>query len=361
MASAAPTRPFLVAMVKAVITASAIIVLFSQIDFSFFASHRHKLGALTLAASLALLASQTLLIAGLRLKLVLDALKQRRRLGETCQVALGGFFFEQVAFGFVGGDAMRLWLLHQTDVPLRSAIQAIAIDRCLGLFGLFLLALVGLPGLVALLTGYHWQVVAVTGMCIAAVAGPLALLLMMRLARRWASVPFVAEVIALVSAVVRGGGIRRRLLAAFVLASLTHCMNVFVFFLIGRDLGIDLSLGHWFLIVPPALLISMLPISAGGWGLREASFVLGLASFGIRPEEAILPPIIFGLGVLVAALPGGVVWLTSRKRASRDASSPIGRGEERAGDIDDNAPDPASGRAEAERASGYGQELARLS
>jgi hypothetical protein len=94
--------------------------------------------------------------------------------------------------------------------------------------------------------------------------------------------------------------------------------------------------------------------------LREASFVLGLASFGIRPEEAILPPIIFGLGVLVAALPGGVIWLANRKRASRDAAAPIGRGEEHAGDIDDNAPDPASGRAEAERASGYGQELARL-
>jgi uncharacterized membrane protein YbhN (UPF0104 family) len=360
MASAAPTRPFLVAIVKALITISAIIILFSQIDFSFLASHRHKLGALTLAASLALLASQTILIAGLRLKLVLDALKQRRRLGETCQVALGGFFFEQVAFGFVGGDAMRLWLLHQTDVPLRSAIQAIAIDRCLGLFGLFLLAFVGLPGLVALLTGYDWQVVAVAGICIAAVVSALALVIMMRLARRWASVPFVAEVIALVSAVVRGGGIRRRLLAAFVLALLTHCMNVFVFFLIGRDLGIDLSLGHWFLIVPPALLISMLPISAGGWGLREASFVLGLASFGIRPEEAILPPIIFGLGVLVAALPGGVVWLANRKR-SRDAAAPDMGGEARAGDIDDNAPDPASGRTEAEGASGYGQELARLS
>jgi uncharacterized membrane protein YbhN (UPF0104 family) len=342
MTSSAAARPFLVAIVKAGITISAIVILVSQIDFSFLASHRHKLGAGTLAASLGLLASQTIVIAGLRLKLVLDALKQRRRLGETCQVALGGFFFEQVAFGFVGGDAMRLWLLHQTDVPLRSAIQAIVIDRFLGLFGLFLLALVGLPGLVALLTGYHWQVVAVTGLCIAAVAGALALVIMMRLARRWASIPFVAEVIAVISAVVRGGGIRRRLLAVFVLALLTHCMNVLVFFLIGRDLGIDLSLGHWFLIVPPALLISMLPISAGGWGLREASFVLGLASFGIRPEEAILPPVIFGLGVLAAALPGGVVWLTNRKRASHDAAAPVAREQARASNIDDNASDPAS-------------------
>src|SRR5262249_53420260 len=107
------------------------------------------------------------------------------------------------------------------------------------------------------------------------------------------------------------------------LASATHFMNVFVFFLIGRDLGMGLGLGSWFLIAPPALLISMLPISAGGWGIREASFVFGLASFGIRPEESISPPVAFGLGVLVVTWPGGIIWLANRasRRATGGASA----------------------------------------
>jgi len=359
MTSANPARALLIAAGKLAVTFLAVSIVVSHIDFSFFTSHQHKLSAFAVVASLVVLASQTSLIAGLRLKLVLDGLKQRRRLGETVQVALSGFFFEQVAFGFVGGDAMRLWLLHQMEVPLRSAVQAIVIDRCLGLFGLFLLALAGLPSLVSLLTGYDWQIVAIAGASLIAVASAVMIPALVYLARRFRHVPFVAEVAALVSAVIRGGGIRRRLLAAFTLAVLTHVMNVFVFFWIGRDLGIDLGLRHWFLIVPSALLISMLPISAGGWGLREASFVVALATFAVRPEEAILPSVLFGLGVLIVTLPGGVVWLVNRNRTSAKAKASMAH-EVRGGEGESDAAG-AAGRSAAERGGGYGQELVRLS
>jgi len=361
MSSASPARTLLIAAGKLAVTCLAISIVVSQIDFSVFASHRNKLSTFTLVALLVVLASQTSFIAGLRLKLVLDGLKQRRRVRETIQVALSGFFFEQVAFGFVGGDAMRLWLLHQMDVPLRSAVQAIAIDRCLGLVGLFLLALVGLPSLGALLTGYDWQAVVIGGISLISVAGMIAVLGLVYLARRFRHVPFVAEVTALVSAVIRGGGIRRRLLAVFLLATLTQAMNVFVFFLIGRDLGIDLSLRHWFLIVPSALLISMLPISAGGWGLREAGFVVALATFGIRPEEALLPPVIFGLGVLVVTLPGGVIWLANRKRKAAAGATPATPHEIRGDEGRDHVAEPASGLAAAGRTDGYSHELVGLS
>src|SRR5215510_10145099 len=268
MSSATPARTLVIAAGKLAVTFLAILIVVSQIDFSFFASHWNKLSIFTVVALLVVLASQTSFIAGLRLKLVLDGLKQRRRVRETIQVALSGFFFEQVAFGFVGGDAMRLWLLHQMDVPLRSAIQAIAVDRCLGLFGLFLLALAGLPSLGVLLTGHDWQVVVIAGIS---------------------------------------------------------------------------------------------PISAGGWGLREAGFVVALATFGIRPEEAILPPVIFGLGVLIVTLPGGVIWLANRKRKAATGATPTAHHEIRGGEGRDHAAGPACGRAAADRTDGYSHELVRLS
>src|SRR2546427_11047525 len=151
------TRAVLIAIGKALITISAIAIIVSQVDFAFLLSHWHKLGAFTLAASVILLASQTSLIAGLRLKFVLEALGRNRRLSETVQVALSGFFFEQVAFGFVGGDAMRLWLLHRTDMPWRTAVQALVIDRCCRSVGPFLPALDGLSGLIGAPTGDDWR------------------------------------------------------------------------------------------------------------------------------------------------------------------------------------------------------------
>jgi uncharacterized membrane protein YbhN (UPF0104 family) len=251
-----------------------------------------------------------------------------------------------VVFGFVGGDAMRLWLLHRMDMPLRTALQAIVIDRCLGLIGHFLLALVGLPGLIGLLTGYDWRVIVTVGTVTVLPVGAAAAFLLVYFAKQRRP-PFVGEIAGLASTAVHNPEVRKCLLWAFALATLTHFMNVFIFFLIGRDLAMGLSMGHWFLIVPSALLISMLPISAGGWGIREGSFVIVLASFGIRPEEAIIPPVIFGLGVLAVTLPGGVIWLANRKRAAGTDDGAFTSGGQAFTSVGANkARAPASGSAE---------------
>jgi glycosyltransferase 2 family protein len=355
MAHRPSARALLTMIGKAAITIAAIVLILSQVDLTFLVQHGRELSAFTLVASLVLLAAETTLIAGLRLKLVLDALGQNRRLEETSQVALSGFFFEQVAFGFVGGDAIRLWLLHKADVPLRRALQVIVTDRFLGSVALLLLALVGLPGLIVLLTGYDWQFVLLAGAGAGSVAATLAIVVIAYLARN-ARVPFVAEIVRLAVAAIQRPDVRGRLLSAFLLALVAQSMNVFIFFLFGRDLAMGLGLGHWFLIVPPALLISMLPISAGGWGLREASFVVALAGFAIRPEEAIIPPILFGLGVLVVTLPGGIVWLMNRKRASRKAAaSAPSIGDASTSDVgaDTSAAVPAPLTAEGERTKRY--------
>src|SRR5215216_2802527 len=254
MAHRLSARALCTTISKAAISIAAIAVILSQIDFTFLFSHVRNLNAFTLAVSLVLLAAQTSVMAGLRLKLVLEALGRNRRLEETCQVALSGFFFEQVAFGFVGGDAMRLWLLHRTDLPLRTALEAIVIDRFLGSMGLLLLALIGLPGLIVLLTGHDWRSVVLAGAAAGAVAGIVTIFVVLRLAKE-ARAPFLAEMVNLAMAAIHKPEVRRRLLSAFGLAVVAQTMNVFIFFLLGRDLAMSLDLDHWFLIVPPALLI----------------------------------------------------------------------------------------------------------
>jgi uncharacterized membrane protein YbhN (UPF0104 family) len=331
-------RTLVISIGKATITVLAIAIIIWQVDFKFLFSHARKLSALTLAICLILLASQTIVIAGLRLKLVLEALGRTRSLGETSRVALSGFFFEQVALGFVGGDAMRIWLLHRSKVPVRTALQAIVIDRCLGSISLLLLALVGLPGLMGLLTGRDWHAIVIAAAILAPIAGALAISLVPRVAKRLRT-PFLVEMASLAAAAIYKPAVRRRLLAASGLAAVAQTMNVFIFFLLGWDLLMNLNLGQWFLIVPPALLISMLPISVGGWGIREACFVVALAGFGIRPDEAIIPPVIFGLGILVVTLPGGIIWLANRRGVSREADgSGILAAQATSGDTAGNGP-----------------------
>ena len=55
--------------------------------------------------------------------------------------------------------------------------------------------------------------------------------------------------------------------------------------------------------------MAMLPISFGGWGVREIAFVYLLGAAGVSAEAALSLSIAFGLlRVLVGAI-GGLTWL----------------------------------------------------
>ena len=81
---------------------------------------------------------------------------------------------------------------------------------------------------------------------------------------------------------------------------------------IGQPLG-------WGLLtaIPLVLLAMAIPLSVGGWGLREVSATAVLAFLGWAPEEALALSAVYGLSVLIGALPGALVLLI---RASEPAS-----------------------------------------
>jgi uncharacterized membrane protein YbhN (UPF0104 family) len=65
-------------------------------------------------------------------------------------------------------------------------------------------------------------------------------------------------------------------------------------------------------MVPLAGLIMVIPISIAGWGVREGVMVVGFGYLGVAPEAALALSILYGLLMLVVALPGGIVWALKR-------------------------------------------------
>ena len=110
-----------------------------------------------------------------------------------------------------------------------------------------------------------------------------------------------------------------------------------VVFLIARALGADIGLGRTVTLFTPAMLLSMVPISFGGWGVREAAMMWLFSGAGIAPGTALSISIVFGLVTTAAGLLGGVFWLVDWLRpthaggvrgdtigaASRDPAYPL--------------------------------------
>jgi uncharacterized membrane protein YbhN (UPF0104 family) len=81
---------------------------------------------------------------------------------------------------------------------------------------------------------------------------------------------------------------------------------------IGLRIDID---PMWFLIfIPVITLISMIPISLNGMGLREYAFMSLFGAIGVDRESCIALGLLSSIVTILSSLPGGVVYIFFRNR-----------------------------------------------
>jgi uncharacterized membrane protein YbhN (UPF0104 family) len=73
-------------------------------------------------------------------------------------------------------------------------------------------------------------------------------------------------------------------------------------------------------LVPPVMLITMLPISIAGWGVREASMGLVFGAAGLPTSEGVNVSLLFGAVYFIVGAFGGLVWIFSAEKAAQGAT-----------------------------------------
>jgi uncharacterized membrane protein YbhN (UPF0104 family) len=76
---------------------------------------------------------------------------------------------------------------------------------------------------------------------------------------------------------------------------LVQLFSVALFFVLGRAVGVQLAFLDCLLLVPPALLLSALPVSLAGWGVREGTLAGMFALVGAAPADIVAVSIAYGL------------------------------------------------------------------
>jgi hypothetical protein len=84
---------------------------------------------------------------------------------------------------------------------------------------------------------------------------------------------------------------------------------ILALWLVARAIDLDVSYSVLAVVLPPVLIVSALPISIAGYGVREASFVVLLGDVGIGSTDATLLSLIGGVAFALASLPGGLLLL----------------------------------------------------
>jgi uncharacterized protein (TIRG00374 family) len=73
---------------------------------------------------------------------------------------------------------------------------------------------------------------------------------------------------------------------------------------------------HFWLFFPYfllALTISTIPLSIGGWGVRETAMMSLFYFINVDAEVALVFSILYGLTMVCVGIPGGILWLFKTK------------------------------------------------
>lgn len=263
------------------------------------------------AAAAVLLLAGILAVSGFRWWLVGRAIGAPLPLRDCLALMFIGGFFTQVLPTSVGGDAVRSLLAARRGLSYGKAFGGVLLERAGGLLALVLMAAGGVLWL-----GDRLQPAALGGVLLLALPVLLAVLaLLCRL--DWLPLPATLAHRARPLAVLAADA-RRVLLAPataialLLLSAVAQLLTVGAVFLLAAGLGLPLSFTDSLALVPGIVLIGFFPLSFAGWGVREGAAVLLLGVVGLSADAALAVSVLFGLGLLAAALPGCLLWLKSR-------------------------------------------------
>ena len=313
------------------ITVSLIAVICTKIDFSVLTRHLDGKGAIYFVLGTLLLALNDIVVSA-RWWFILRRLNVRAiSLGYAMVTTYAAVFMGQVAPGAIGVDAVRAWLCHKQGIKLRTILLSLVTDRLLALLGFVVVAATAWYGQFGMVDWSRGSPIAVLAiLAVLAMAGVLWLMpvLASSLAQRWQRLHVVNSL----AAIFRFTVLSRAGVIGIALSCVVVALTVNGVMLFGLGLGVGIPPSVAFLVVPVAVIFSSLPISIGGWGVREASLSYGLTLFGKAPADAGMVGLAFGIGLLLSSLPGGfaVVALGGSVRATSRFN--------RTGEIDTKAP-----------------------
>lgn len=307
--------------IKTIITFSLLGWLLHRIDVAPILDRFGRLDtALTAIATIVMFAQ--LVLTGWRWSLVGSRIGAPLRGAAILRLTLIGQFFNQTLPSAIGGDAVRAWLAAREGVPLGKAVGGVFADRVVAL--LILVALVGVtlplfyarvpdPGLRSGVTA----LVIGTGVAVAVFLAfgtrILAPLLRYRFIRP------LAQLADDLLQVLTGSS---RTVAIIAISIIVHLGVIGSVWLIARALALAVSPVDCLVLVPPIVLVTTLPVSIAGWGVRESATVIGFGFLGVGASDALALSVLFGLVQIAIGLPGGVVWLARRRSPAPSDAAP---------------------------------------
>lgn len=257
-------------------------------------------------------------LSSLRWRLLMPKPLESKRLFSLYMI---GSFFNTCMPGIIGGDAIKAYYLHNelkysrhvmsnedraNTIPDSTiAIASVFMDRYVGLFSLMIIGMIALPYTIKYLSDARlkWFLPAAFAVLISGST----VILRFRIGKGIKFLSAIYEYFKFYSSK------KDILFKAFLYSLVIQFTGIFSVYGLSYGLSMGLSFLSLLIFVPIIILISTIPVSISGIGIREGAFALLLGQIGVPSATAVSLSLIWFLSSAFASILGLIEYIRYKK------------------------------------------------
>jgi len=263
------------------------------------------------------------ILLALRWRVILRNFESNISFYDIIKVSFIGIAINNVLPGSIGGDFVRGAYIIKKGVSLKDSISSLVADRVLGLFIVLVFACTFLFFYGNKHPSLHHMNMIVIFMILALLSiifffkTHIFMSLIKKVLNKILSSSFYNKTVSMIDDLYQYQISKHIVFKVFLITIAAMFLEVLVFWFASKSLGMDYSFYIFIISVPLIVIISALPISLGGFLVRESSGLFLLNMLGIEMIHASSIVILFIPILLFSSIPGVYFYLIISDRAKR--------------------------------------------
>jgi uncharacterized protein (TIRG00374 family) len=307
--------------IKIAITALLFYYIFKNVDFEIFgATLRNASPGILIAAFLILWLGHYICI--FRWRLLMKPLMPVHSLNRLFGIYCIGIFFNLTFPTIIGGDVVKIYYVGKHSDSYSQSFASTFLDRDIGMLAMLVIALFGIilypvsvPGIpVSLVIWGVFALFVLGNLCLFTprfhriLKQLLNRLRMGRIEKKADRVTGAFQII---------GKHKSVLLSSLLISFVNQFLYISSVWVTALGLRLEIPFYYFLVFVPVITLISMIPVSLNGMGLREYAFMSLFGAIGIHPDSCIALGLLTSILIILSGIPGGIIYIFYRNRDDR--------------------------------------------
>lgn len=312
-------KSVLFAVAKALVTAVLFYLLFRKVDFNEFAAtlRNARFDLLLLGFAILWVAHYICIY---RWRMLMRPIMPLPSLGRLFGIYCIGLFFNLTFPTVVGGDVVKMYYAGKPSKKFAASFAATFLDRDAGMLAMMMIACAAAilsslkaPGIPIRLIIWSATVIFVAANI--AIFTPALHRRLTGLLKRFDLSKLAGRIDTISDTFQIMGKHWMVLVSSLIISLANQILAISINWIMAEGLHIHVPLFYFLLFIPVVTLISMIPISLNGMGLREYAFVSLFGSIGVDREAAVALGLLSSMTIFLSAIPGGMIYIFFRNRA----------------------------------------------